>query len=162
MSFPSFKPQLLNCTVEDRGGMNFIYWTEVHITKGLRFPLATLVHQFFRYTRLHPVHTHVNIFRVLLGVCVLNHRYNIHLRLKDVIYAYTIKRHSLGKYYFVADAKTLQLVINLPDTSTNKSQVNVLLFGAWGCFRDPMLRGFKINLGLKSGRALDSRFVLSV
>ena len=59
---------------EDGGmGVNFIYWLEAHISEGLRFPLPPLVHQVFHFTRLHPIHTHVNIILVLLGVCVLNH-----------------------------------------------------------------------------------------
>ena len=61
---------------------------------------------------------------------MLNHRCDIRLGLEEVLYAYTIKRHSSGKYYFVADAKTFQLVVNLLDTSKNKPQVYVLLFGA--------------------------------
>ena len=83
--------------VEDRGGMNFMYWPKVHINKGLRLPLPPLVHQFFYFTRLHAIYTHVNIIRVLLGVCVLNRQYDVHLGLEEVLYAYTIKRHNLGK-----------------------------------------------------------------
>ena len=64
---------------------------------------------------LHPVHTHVNIIRVLFGVCVWNRRFGIHLGLEDVLHAYTIKSHSSGKYYFIANAKPLHLVINLSD-----------------------------------------------
>ena len=97
-----------------------MYWPKVHICEGLRFPLSSLVHQFFYFTRLHPVHTHVNIIRVLLGVCVLNCKYDVCLGLEEVLYAYTIKRHNLMKYYFVADSNSLQLVMNLPNTSKNK------------------------------------------
>ena len=71
--------------------MNFIYWPEVHITKGMSFPLPTLVHLFFHYTCLHPVHTYVNFIEVLLGVCVLNCRHGIRLGLEEALYAYTIK-----------------------------------------------------------------------
>ena len=44
--FSSLRPRLTACTKEDKGGMNFIYWLEVHISEGLRFPLPPLVHQF--------------------------------------------------------------------------------------------------------------------
>ena len=77
---------------------------------------------------------------------MLNCLYGIHLGLKEVLYAYTIKRHRSGKYYFVADAKPLQLVVNLPYINKNKSQGNVLVFDAWGCARDPMLLEFGLNL----------------
>ena len=63
----------------------------------------------------------------------------MHLGLEEVFYVYTIKRHNIEKYYFVADSKSLQLVKNLPDIRKSKSQGNVLLFGAWGCAKDPML-----------------------
>ena len=54
---------------------------------------------------------------------------------------YAIKQHNLGKYYF--DAKSLQLVANLPDTSKNKPQGNVLLFGSWGFRRIPCSESFR-------------------
>ena len=107
-----------------------MYWPKVHISEGLKFPLPPLVHQFFHFTRLHPIHTHVNIICVLLGVCVLNRKYDVCLGLEEVLYEYSIKRHKLGRYYLVVDAKSLQLVTNLPNTSKDKPQGNVLLFGA--------------------------------
>ena len=67
---------------------------------------------------------------VLLGVCVLNHQYDVCLGLEEVLYAYAIKRHNPKKYYFDADSKSLQLVTNLHDTSKNKPQGNVLMFSA--------------------------------
>ena len=54
-----------------------------------------------------------------------------------------IKR--LGRYYLVADAKLLKLVTNLPNTSKNKPQGNVFLFGTWGCSRNPMLQESRVN-----------------
>ena len=81
----------------------------------------------------------MNIIRVMLGVCILNQQSNVRIGLEEILYAYSIKQHNLGKYYFVADFKLLQLVTNLLDTSKNKPQGNVLLLGAWGCAKDPML-----------------------
>ena len=92
--------------------------------------LPPLVHQFFYFTLLHPIHTHVNTIRVILGVRVLNRKYEMRLVLEDVLYAYSIKQHNLEKYYFVVDSKLLQLVTNLPITSKSKPQGNVLLFSA--------------------------------
>ena len=70
---------------------------------------------------------------------MLNRQHGLYLGLEEVLYAYKFKRHNLEKYYVVADAKSLQLVINLPTTSKNKLQGNMLLFMAWGYARDPML-----------------------
>ena len=91
VSFSFSGPRFEDYMKEDQGGMNFIYWPEIHISEGLRFPLPPLVPQFFHFTRLHPIHTHVNIIRVLLGVCVLNRSYEMHLDLEEVLYAYSIK-----------------------------------------------------------------------
>ena len=93
---------------------------------------------------------------------MLNRPHRILLRLEEVLYAYTIKRHSLGKYYFVANAKLLQLVIDLLYTNKNKLQGNALLFSTWGCARDPMLHDFVLNLEPKSSRVLGCHFVLGV
>ena len=128
-----------------------MYWLEVHISEGLSFPLPSLVHQFFHFTRLHLIHTHVNMICVLLGVCVLNRKYDVRLGLEEVLYAYNIKRHKLERYYLVVDAKSLQLVTNLPNTSKNKPQGNVMMFGASGCARDPMLWEFRVNADPVSG-----------
>ena len=75
--FSSLRPRFADYTKEDLGRMNFIYWPEIHISEGLRFPFPPLVHRFFNFTRLHLIHTHVNIIRVLLGVCVLNRKYEM-------------------------------------------------------------------------------------
>ena len=85
--------------------MNFIYWSDIHIREGLRFPLSSQVHQLLHFTRLNIVHIYVNIIRVSLGVCVLNRKYKLRLGLEEVLYAYSFKRHNLERYYLVADAK---------------------------------------------------------
>ena len=64
---------------------------------------------------------------------------------------YTIKLHNLEKYYFMVDAKLLQLVTNLPNTRKNKSYSHVLLFNAWGCAKDAILLELRLNLDLESG-----------
>ena len=130
VSLPPLGPHYVDCMDGDWGGMNSIYWPEIHISKGLRFPLPPMIHQFLHFTRLHPVHVHVNIIHVLLGVCVLNRKYELLLGLKDLLYTYTLKWHNLESYYLIVDAKWLHLVTKLPTTNKNKSQGNVLLFGA--------------------------------
>ena len=127
--FSSSGPHFTTCTEEDRGGMNFMYWSKVHISEELKFSLPPLVRQFFHFTQLHLIHTHVNMIRVFSRVCVLNRKDDVRLGLEEVFYAYTIKRHKFRRYYLVADAKSLQLVTNLPNTSKNEPQGNVLLFG---------------------------------
>ena len=84
----------------------------------------------------------MNIICVLLGVCVLNRKYEVGTGLEEVLYSYSLKRLNLGRYYLVANDKALQLVTNLPTTSKNKPWGNVLLFSAWGCAHDPMVQEF--------------------
>ena len=60
---------------------------------------------------------------------MLNRMHGLHLGLEGVLHAYSFKRNNLGKYHFVADAKPLHLVTNLPNTRKNKPQGSVLLFG---------------------------------
>ena len=87
-----------------------------------------------------------------MGVSVLNRKHELHLGLEEVLYAYTFKRHNLGKYYLIADAKSLYLVTNLPNTSKNKPQGNMILFRAWGCVRDPMIQDFLVNTDPTAGQ----------
>ena len=95
----------------------------------------------------HPCGCHSGSLRSMCVESSIRHPF----QLDEVLYAYTIKRHNYGKYYFVVDVKSLQFVINLLDTSKNKLQGNVMLLDAWGCARDPMLLEFRINLEPKSG-----------
>ena len=125
--------------------MNYILLPEIHISEGLRFPLSPLVHQFLHFTRIHPIYVHVNIIRVLLEVSVLNKKHDLGLGLEEVLYVYFFKRHKLERYYLVTDTKPLHLVTNLLNNSKNKPQGNVMLFDAWGCTRDPMLREFPVR-----------------
>ena len=70
---------------------------------------------------------------------MLNRQHGLHLGLEEVLYTYSFKQHNLEKCYLIANAKSMQLVTNLPTTSKNKSHDNVLLFGALGCVEDTML-----------------------
>ena len=89
--FSSSGPRFVACTKEDQRGMNFMYWQKAYISERLRFPLPPLVHQFFHFTRLHLIHTHVSMIHVLLRVCVLNCKYDVRLGLEEVLYTYSIK-----------------------------------------------------------------------
>ena len=157
VSFPSSGPRFVDRMDEDQGGMNFIYWSEIHISEGLRFTLLPLIHQFLHFTRLYPVHVHVNIIRVLLVVCVLNRKYEVRLGLEKVLYSYSLTHHNLGKYYLVVDNKALQLVTNLPTISKNKPHGYVLLFVTWGCARDPMVPEFRVTTDPEAGLVLGSK-----
>ena len=92
VAFPSSGPQVVHSTEEDQGRHNFAYWPKIHFPEGLRLPLPTLVHQFFHYVRVHPVHMHINVRWTSLGVSVMNCRHGARLGLEEVLYFYTLKR----------------------------------------------------------------------
>ena len=71
--------------------MNSKYFPKVHISEGLRFPSTTISAPIFLFYLFYPIHTHVNIIHVLLGLHVLNRQYGVRLGLEDVLYVYTIK-----------------------------------------------------------------------
>ena len=79
------------------------------------------------------------------------------LGLEEVLYSCSLKHHNLGRYYLIVDDKVIQPVTNLPTTSKNKSQGNVLLFGAWGCARDPMVQEFRVTTNPDAGLVLGSK-----
>ena len=85
------------------------------------------MHQFFFYTRISLVPTHLNIIHVFLGVVVLNSHYDFNLGFEEVLFVYTLKKHHSGKFYFMVDTKSIQLVMNLSDTSKNKPKGNVII-----------------------------------
>ena len=82
----------------------------------------------------------------------MNKKLGLMLGLEEVLYECSFKRHKLGRYYLVANTQPLHLVTNLPNTNKNKPQGNVLVFGSWGCARDPMLRKFPFPSSPLAGR----------
>ena len=55
------------------GGVdNAVYFTREQFVVGRRFPIPSLVKQFLHFTRSPPTLIHRNVFRILMGCCVLN------------------------------------------------------------------------------------------
>ena len=121
VAFPSSSSHFVAYTDMVRGQMNFTEWPKIHISKRLRFHLPLLINQFLHYTQIHLVYVHVNIIRVLLGVCVLNKRLSLRLGLEEVMFAYSFKRHKLDRYYLVDNC----LVIGIATKDSSKSLVKV-------------------------------------
>ena len=63
------------------GEHNGVFFTPEHLTAGLRFPMPTLVKQFLHFTRAPPALINPNVFRILIGCCVLNNLYQLDLSL---------------------------------------------------------------------------------
>ena len=59
-------------TVSTIGGLdNAIYFTWEQFAAGLRFLISSLVKQFLHFTQAPPALLHPNVFRILMGCCVL-------------------------------------------------------------------------------------------
>ena len=54
---------------------NAVYFTREQFATGLCFPILSLVKQFLHFTRAPPTLVHQNVFRILIGCCVLNFLY---------------------------------------------------------------------------------------
>ena len=44
----------------------------------------------------------------------MNRHYGTHLGMEEILYVYTLNRNNGDKYYFVVDARPLQLIVNFP------------------------------------------------
>ena len=73
------------------GEQNGVFFTQEHLTVGLRFPVPALVKQFFHFTRAPPTLIHPNVVRILIRCCVLNHLYQLDLSLVKLCIIYFIR-----------------------------------------------------------------------
>ena len=73
------------------GEHNGVFFTGEHLVVGLRFPVPTLVKQFFHFTRAPPALIHPNVIRILIGCCVLNQQYQLNLSLVELCIIYFMR-----------------------------------------------------------------------
>ena len=73
------------------GEQNGVFFTQEHLTVGLRFPVPALVKQFFHFTRAPPNLIHPNVVRILIRCCVLNHLYQLDLSLVKLCIIYFLR-----------------------------------------------------------------------
>ena len=59
------------------GEHNGVFFNWEHLAAKLRFPVPTIVKQFFHFTRAPPALIHPNVILILIGNCVLNHCTNL-------------------------------------------------------------------------------------
>ncbi|RVW17443.1 hypothetical protein CK203_085540 [Vitis vinifera] len=70
---------------------NATYFSKEQFNVGLRFPLPSLLKQFFHFTKIPPAFLHPNVVRVLMGCSVLDMLYHLDLSLLEIVFVYTIK-----------------------------------------------------------------------
>ena len=108
--------------------MNYIYWLEIHISEGLRFPLPLLVHQFLHFTKIYLVYVHMNLIRVLLKVSVLNKKPCLNIGLEEVLYITSLSDGSSGDIisFLMPNRSNWLPICRIPAKTSLKV---VLLFG---------------------------------
>ena len=73
------------------GEHNAVFFTQEHLVAGLRFPVPTLIKQFFHFTRAPPSLVHPNTIRILTEYSVLNLLYQLDLSLVEICFAYSLR-----------------------------------------------------------------------
>ena len=73
------------------GEHNGVFFTQEHLSAGLRFPVPTIVKQFLHFTRAPPALVHPNVIRILIGYCVLNHLCQLDLLLVELCIIYFLR-----------------------------------------------------------------------
>ncbi|RVW70354.1 hypothetical protein CK203_048717 [Vitis vinifera] len=110
---------------------NVIFFTKEQFNAGLRFPLPSLFKEFLHFTQIPPAYIHPNMVRVLMGCSILSMLFNLDLSLLEVLFIYSIKKVKSDIFSFVASLPSLQLVINLPNSTKGAARGHVLVKGLW-------------------------------
>ena len=79
------------------GEHNGVFFTREHLAAGLRFLVPAIVKQFLHFTRAPPALIHLNVIRILVGCCVLNHLYQFDLTLMELFIIYVLNIGSGGQ-----------------------------------------------------------------
>ncbi|KAL6324391.1 hypothetical protein AAG906_012995 [Vitis piasezkii] len=86
---------------------NATYFSKEQFNVGLRFPLPSLLKQFFHFTKIPPTFLHPNVVRVLMGCSVLDMLYHLDLSLLEVVFVYTIKMSQKERFNLSAHISTM-------------------------------------------------------
>ncbi|KAL6319709.1 hypothetical protein AAG906_026781 [Vitis piasezkii] len=96
---------------------NDIVFSKEQFNAKFCFPLPSLFKQFLHFTKVSPTFLHLNVVRILMGCSVLNMLYHLDIFLLEVLFIYTIKMSGKEIFNLSAHIPSLQLVIELPDST---------------------------------------------
>ena len=111
------------------GERNGVFFTCEHLAAGLRFPLPTIVKQFLNFILALPALIHLNVIRILIGCCVLNHFYQLDLTLVEPFIIYLLNIGSGGWMSMSVLSPRLQIVNGLPDSPKTEAKGTLLVRG---------------------------------
>ena len=113
------------------GKHNDVFFTWEHLAVGLRFPMPAIVKQFLHFTRAPPALIHLNVIRILIGSCVLNHLYQLDLSLVELFMIYFMSIGSGARMSMSVLSPRLQIVNGLPDSPKTEVKGELLVRGPW-------------------------------
>ena len=126
------------------GEYNGVFFTREHLVVGLRFPVPAIVKQFLHFTRAPPTLIHLNVIRILIGSCVLNHLYQLDLSLVELFMIYFLSVGSGGRMSMSVLSLQLQIINGLPDSPKMEAKGTLLVRGPWD--ETPGSLGFPFNV----------------
>ena len=108
---------------------NGVFFTREHLAAGLRFPVPTIVKQFLHFTRAPSALKHLNVIRILIDSCVLNHLYQLDLILVELFIIYFLNVGSSGRMSMSVLSPRLHIVNGLPDSPKSEAKGALLVRG---------------------------------
>ena len=113
------------------GEHNGVFFTREHLAAGLCFPMPAIVKLFLHFTLAFPALIHLNVIRILIGCCVLNHLYQLDLTLVKPFIIYLLNIGSGGRMSMSVLSPRLQIVNGLPDSPKTEAKGTLLVRGPW-------------------------------
>ena len=113
------------------GEHNGVFFTQEHLTAGLRFLVPTIVKQFLHFTRAPPALIHPSVIRILIDSCVLKHLYQLDLSLVELFIIYFLSVGPGGRMSMSILSPRLQIVNGLPDSPKTEAKGALLVRGPW-------------------------------
>ena len=111
------------------GEHNGVFFTKEHLAAGPRFPMPTLVKQFFHFTWAPPALIHPNVVCILIWCCVLNHLYQLDLSLVELCIIYFLILGQGGRMSMSVLSPGLQVVNRIPDSPKTEAKGVLLVTG---------------------------------
>lgn len=97
----------------------------------LHFPLPSLFKQFLHFTKIPPTFLHPNAIKVLMRCNILNMFFHLDLSLLEILFIYTVKMSEKEIFSLSAHIPSLQLVIELPDSTKGAAKGHVVVLSPW-------------------------------
>ena len=113
------------------GEHNGVFFTREHLAARLRFPMPAIVKQFLHFTRAPPALIHLNMIRILIVSCMLNHMYQLVLSLVELFMIYFLSIGTGGRMSMSVLSPRLQIVNGLPDSPKMEAKGVLLVRGLW-------------------------------